>query len=197
MGPSRPVTARTISIAGFQVLLPTPGAQRQAEPGASLSVTYDQLGWLIVGNQEISRRTGASKALIHSWTSKPHRGFPTPIVTLAAGPLYWWPEVSQWLTSQVSTASGDGRRHVLAQPAGPLEGPARPSDLPVLGVVEIAAHARVQNSTVCNWRQRYSARDPRFPASVLELAMGPIFWWPDIEQWLVATGKPGTLAGAQ
>jgi hypothetical protein len=189
------MTARTVSIAGFRVPLPAIGTQH--EPGPSQPVTQDRLGWLIVGNQEISRRTGASKALIHSWTSRPHRGFPTPIVTLAAGPLYWWPEVNQWLTAQADTATGDGRRHALAQPAGPLEGPARPAYLPMVGVAEIAAHTAVQNSTVCNWRQRYRARDPRFPASVLELAMGPIFWWPDIEQWLVASGKPGTLAGAE
>ena len=196
------MNARTISIAGLQVPLPGPGlpasgAHQQAPARASLGVAGDRLGWLIVGNQEISRRTGASKALIHSWTSKPHRGFSAPIVTLAAGPLYWWPDVGRWLITQASTGPADKRRHALAQPAGPLDGPACPSYLPLVGVAEIAARAGVQNSTVCNWRQRYAARDPRFPASVLELAMGPIFWWPDVEQWLTASGKPATPAGAR
>lgn len=191
------MNTRTISIAGFHVPLPAPGAHRQAPTSERLGVAGDRLGWLIVGNQEIARRTGASKALIHSWALKPHRGFPAPIVMLAAGPLYWWPDVGRWLTTQASTAPADKRRHALAQPVGPLEGPARPSYLSLVGVAEIAAHAGVQNSTVCNWRQRYTARDPRFPASVLDLAMGPIFWWPDVERWLTASGKPGTLAGAR
>ena len=196
------MSARTVSVAGFRVLLPEPGQrqvlqQRELPLAASLVGAGHRVGWLIVGNQEISRRTGASKALIHSWASKSHRGFPAPIVTLAAGPLYWWPDVARWLTTHASTAPADRRRHVLAQPTGPLDGRARPSSLPVVGVAEIAARAGVQNSTVCNWRQRYAARDPRFPASVLELAMGPIFWWPDVERWLTDSGKPGTLGGAR
>jgi hypothetical protein len=199
------VSARTVSVAGFRVQLPELGQHRQGPIPAPMAapvptpptVVVDRLSGLIVGNQEISQRTGASKALIHSWTSKPHRGFPAPLVRLAAGPLYWWPEVSRWLTTQAETAPEDRRRHVLALPVGRSDGPDRPPYLPLVGVAEIAALADVQNTAVCNWRQRYATREPRFPASLVDLAMGPIYCSPDIERWLTASEKPATLAGAR
>jgi hypothetical protein len=56
----------------------------------------------------------------------------------------------------------------------------------LMGVTEIAERAYVSaNTVVINWRKRYET----FPAPVLVRRMGPLFWWPDVEAWLVATGR--------
>lgn len=45
--------------------------------------------------------------------------------------------------------------------------------------------AGVKRNTLASWRARY----PDFPAPVRELATGPIFWWPDVADWLTRSGR--------
>ena len=57
--------------------------------------------------------------------------------------------------------------------------------LPLVGLIEIARRAGVRRPVVSDWRRRHAD----FPRPVAELAVGPVFWWPDVERWLVATGR--------
>lgn len=63
--------------------------------------------------------------------------------------------------------------------------PRKPEKLPLVGLTEIARHAGVQKAAVSMWRTRYED----FPDSVADLAAGSIFWWPQVESWLWATGR--------
>lgn len=58
-------------------------------------------------------------------------------------------------------------------------------DQQLVGLIEIAMRAGVQRPVVSTWRTRHAD----FPRPLTELAIGPIFWWPDIERWLTATGR--------
>ena len=60
-----------------------------------------------------------------------------------------------------------------------------PDDLPLVGLIEIAQKAGVKRNTVTSWRDRHDD----FPEPVKELAVGPIFWWPHVRDWLVHTGR--------
>jgi hypothetical protein len=195
-----------IEIGGFWGAVTAPAQPAPAQNAPRRSVRHltpistglsDSVFALIVGNQEVSQKAGVSKALVHAWTSTPHRGFPAPIVTLSAGPLYWWPEVGEWLITQVAAAATDHRRIILPPISQTARSQPRPPYLPLVAVAEIGARTGVTNATVCNWRHRYARRTPRFPTSVADLAMGQIYWWPQVQHWLVAAGKPGTLAGAR
>lgn len=57
--------------------------------------------------------------------------------------------------------------------------------LPLVGLIEIAMRAGVKRPVVSTWRTRYDD----FPAPVAVLAVGPIFWWHDVERWLIDTGR--------
>lgn len=63
-------------------------------------------------------------------------------------------------------------------------GPA-PENLPIVGLIEICMAAGVKRTAVSAWRKRH----PDFPEPVAELATGPIFWWPDVADWLTRTGR--------
>lgn len=58
--------------------------------------------------------------------------------------------------------------------------------LPLVGLIEIAMRAGVRRPVASMWRTRYP---DTFPEPVAELAIGPVFWWPDVAQWLSATGR--------
>lgn len=61
--------------------------------------------------------------------------------------------------------------------------------LPLVGLKEIAQRAGLKRtSVVANWRTRYDD----FPDTVADLGCGPVFWWPQVEQWLRETGRPVT-----
>jgi len=57
--------------------------------------------------------------------------------------------------------------------------------MPLVGLTEIAQRAGVGNAAVCNWTVRHED----FPQPIAELHMGPVFWWPHVEQWLKLTGR--------
>lgn len=57
--------------------------------------------------------------------------------------------------------------------------------LPLAGLTEIAQRAGVQKPVVAVWRTRHES----FPEPVAELATGPVWHWPDVEQWLRDTGR--------
>lgn len=50
----------------------------------------------------------------------------------------------------------------------------------MVGVAEIAARAGVRADTVQHWRLRYDD----FPEPADELAMGPVWFWADVEPWI-------------
>jgi hypothetical protein len=49
----------------------------------------------LVGVAEIAQRAGVAEATVHSWRRR-HDDFPAPIVRLAAGPVWRWPDVEVW-----------------------------------------------------------------------------------------------------
>lgn len=57
--------------------------------------------------------------------------------------------------------------------------------LPLAGLIEIARRAGVRRPVVSTWRSRYTD----FPRPVADLEVGPVFWWPDVERWLLATDR--------
>jgi hypothetical protein len=57
--------------------------------------------------------------------------------------------------------------------------------LPLVGLIEIGQRGCVQRPVVSMWRTRHAD----FPAPVAELAIGPVFWAPDIDAWLTRTGR--------
>ncbi len=63
----------------------------------------------LVSVSEISARSGRPINTIQSWRRR-HRDFPEPVAQLAAGPIWEWPTVAQW----ISTRKGD------QSPAGSL-----------------------------------------------------------------------------
>ncbi len=58
-------------------------------------------------------------------------------------------------------------------------------ELPLVGLTEIAQRAGVQKPVVGMWRKRH----PEFPVSVADLHTGSVFWWPEVRNWLEATGR--------
>ncbi len=60
-----------------------------------------------------------------------------------------------------------------------------PKTLPLVGLIEIARRAGVRRSVVTDWRRRH----PAFPEPVETLKVGPVFWWPEVERWLLSTGR--------
>ncbi len=57
----------------------------------------------------------------------------------------------------------------------------------MLGVADIAAHFGVKSGTVQSWRRRHAS----FPASIADLAGGPVWALSDIERWSAIPRKPG------
>ena len=55
----------------------------------------------------------------------------------------------------------------------------------IVDVTEIARRLKVEAGTVHRWRQRH----PEFPPPRITLAIGPIWFWPDIELWAEATNR--------
>ena len=55
----------------------------------------------------------------------------------------------------------------------------------LVGLSEIAERAGVRKMTVQQWIQRHND----FPEPFVRLRATPVWSWPDIEQWLVATGR--------
>lgn len=57
--------------------------------------------------------------------------------------------------------------------------------LPLLGLIEIGQRACVQRPVVSTWRRRHAD----FPVPVADLAVGPVFWGPEVDTWLDRTGR--------
>lgn len=71
-----------------------------------------------------------------------------------------------------------------------LQRPTMPTDL--VGTVEIANRCHVTRQAVSRWSRVSSIG---FPEPLLELAMGPVYWWPEVAQWLETTGRTQYLSG--
>lgn len=56
-----------------------------------------------------------------------------------------------------------------------------------VGVAEIADRAGVKPNTVMVWRQRHDD----FPAPIVELKMGPVWFWADVQPWVEAQKQRG------
>lgn len=63
--------------------------------------------------------------------------------------------------------------------------PDRDHPWPLVGLTEIAMAAGVQKPVVSMWRTRGLG----FPEAVVELAGGGVFFWPDVQEWLLDTGR--------
>lgn len=50
----------------------------------------------LVGATDLAQRAGKQVATVHSWRAR-HADFPEPVVQLAAGPVWDWRAVEQWL----------------------------------------------------------------------------------------------------
>lgn len=61
----------------------------------------------------------------------------------------------------------------------------------VVSVTEIAQRASVQRQTVHQWRRRH----PDFPPPLAELAVGPVWAWPDVEAWIARPRPSGRHKG--
>lgn len=59
-------------------------------------------------------------------------------------------------------------------------------ELPLVGYIEIARRAGVKRSSVTMWRSRHES----FPDPVADLRVGPVWWWPDVQEWLQETRRP-------
>lgn len=56
----------------------------------------------------------------------------------------------------------------------------------LVGASEIADRLGLASSSVVrDWRRRHGD----FPPPVLVLRMGPIWWWPQVEEWLISSGR--------
>jgi hypothetical protein len=58
-------------------------------------------------------------------------------------------------------------------------GEGRPDGSTLLGVTEIGLRLGVKPNTVSIWRLRHRT----FPAPLVTLSMGPVWYWPDVEAW--------------
>ena len=59
--------------------------------------------------------------------------------------------------------------------------------LPLVGLNEIAMRAGVKKPSVAMWRLKQE--QTYFPEPVARVGRADIWWWPDVEQWLLATGR--------
>jgi hypothetical protein len=56
----------------------------------------------------------------------------------------------------------------------------------LVGAAEISRRLGLASSSVVrDWRRRH----PAFPTPVLQLTMGPIWFWPDVRAWAASTGR--------
>lgn len=53
----------------------------------------------IVDMSAIAQRAGVTKHTVNMWRYR-HADFPPPLVRLAIGPVWAWPEVKRWLESR-------------------------------------------------------------------------------------------------
>jgi len=60
-----------------------------------------------------------------------------------------------------------------------------PADCPdPVGIAEIAARHQTTPGTIRSWRNRHGD----FPEPIAQLAMGPLFSWQEVEEWLRTRG---------
>jgi hypothetical protein len=81
-----------------------------------------QAGWTaaqLVDVSAIAARLGTSRGMIHQWRLR-NVGFPDPLVTLAIGPVWLWPDVERWAAARRPNGRPPRSPRVAA-----AEGPAR------------------------------------------------------------------------
>lgn len=86
--------------------------------------------------------------------------------------------------STISSAQGRAQQPRVAGYAY-AHGMPRYSADDLVGAKEIAARLGVSSSVVHDWRRRH----PAFPQPVVQLSMGLIWSWPEIQRWAKATGR--------
>ena len=57
----------------------------------------------------------------------------------------------------------------------------------IVGVAEIAVMVEMTKQAVSMWPRRY----PDFPKPIVQLKAGPVYARPEIEAWLLKTGRKG------
>lgn len=66
----------------------------------------------------------------------------------------------------------------------------KPKSLPLVGMIEIAMMAGVQRPAVSMWRLRHDDFPEPVTIEIYEgLNIGDLFWRPEVEEWLLATGR--------
>jgi len=75
------------------------GPRHTREAAAAYRSTASEQSADLVSVSEIAARTGRSVHTIQSWRRR-YRDFPRPLVQLAAGPVWAWPAVSEWIASR-------------------------------------------------------------------------------------------------
>jgi predicted nucleic acid-binding protein len=78
-----------------------------ADPSRRLSEAPAPYSSVAVGDDlvsvaEVAERAGTSVNTVQSWRRR-HKGFPRPLVTLAAGPVWDWPTVEAWIDTRRSS----------------------------------------------------------------------------------------------
>lgn len=58
----------------------------------------------LVSVAEVAARAGRSTNTVQSWRRR-HRDFPAPVATLAAGPVWTWPDIAQWIDARSARRS--------------------------------------------------------------------------------------------
>jgi uncharacterized protein len=92
---------RDFEMAGF----PRPAVVDAARRDQRLSETHAAYGSdatsvsALVSVAEIAARAGRPINTIQSWRRR-HRDFPPPVVSLAAGPIWVWPQVEHWIETR-------------------------------------------------------------------------------------------------
>jgi predicted DNA-binding transcriptional regulator AlpA len=59
--------------------------------------TLDEKPWPLVGYLEIAARAGVKRPVVTIWRTRNPESFPEPVVELETGPVWFWPEVRDWL----------------------------------------------------------------------------------------------------
>jgi hypothetical protein len=81
------------------------GLSEEAEPYEASGSTAED----IVSVAEISERAGRPISTVQSWRRR-DRTFPRPLVELAAGPIWRWPDVDAWIAAKAAGRQRPDRR---------------------------------------------------------------------------------------
>jgi predicted nucleic acid-binding protein len=89
---------RDFELQGFRRAAAPPGQDRRVHEGAAPYGTELETS-VLVSVAEISERAGRPINTVQSWRRR-HPDFPAPVAQLAAGPIWHWPTIAEWIASR-------------------------------------------------------------------------------------------------